>query len=158
RRSRARCPARAYFLDYALFKHCFYSLIDSGIKLLPVAKNEHTCSRFAVRSASWTCHNARTSRLAQRGGYSPLLTLSQGRFPSKQTNLQSTYKATPILHVDLSCCFGIEFIKLGAQFIEAHRVQFFAQLWIRRGQRRQSVAKCFDIKSASSKNDRDSAA
>src|SRR5262249_55156831 len=158
RRRRAYCPTRADFLDYTLFKHCFYSLIDSVIKLLPVAKNEDACSRFAVRSASPTFHKTRARRLAQRGGYSPLLALCGCRFASKQTNLESAHEATPILHVDLLCRFRIEFDKLRAQFIQAHRIQFFTQLWIRRRQMRQPVGKRFDIKPASSHNDRESAA
>ena len=35
----------AHLLDYTALKHHFHSLIDSFVKLLPVAKDENACSR-----------------------------------------------------------------------------------------------------------------
>src|SRR5436305_1071447 len=73
----------AQFFEHAVFKHCFYSLIDAGIKLFSIAKNEDTWSRFAVRSATRTCHDTRAPRLAERGGYRPLVTLRGRWFPGE---------------------------------------------------------------------------
>ena len=55
--------------------------------------------------------------------------------------------AAAILSVDLLNRFGIEFGELGVQFVQAHGVQSFTQLWIGFGQRRESVCKRFDVKS-----------
>src|SRR5947199_8299013 len=65
----------AHFFDDAVFKHCFYSLIDAGIKLFSIAKNEVTWSLFALRSATQTCHDNRSPRLANRSCNWPLVTL-----------------------------------------------------------------------------------
>ena len=40
----------AHLLDYTALKHHFHSLIDSFVKLLPLAEHKSACSRFDVQS------------------------------------------------------------------------------------------------------------
>src|SRR6266567_434023 len=66
------------------------------------------------------------------------------QFPSEQTNFQSTHETATIFCVDFSDSFRIKLSEPGAQFIQAHCVQFLAQLRIGLWQRRESVAERFD--------------
>jgi hypothetical protein len=143
--SRTHRLSGTHLFDYAIFEHCFHSLIDSSIKLFPVAIYEYTSMRFAAYGF-WECGdmspllkrgNVRALQVlrVQRGGYRPLSALSGSGLVRKQSNLQRSDQTAAIFCVDLSRGFRIQIDKQSPQIIRTPLVQFRAQFQVRRGQR-----------------------
>ena len=93
RRGRTHSFGGADFFDHAIFKHGFHSVVNSGVKLIAVAKHEDTAGRI---------------------GYSPLPALVRGSLPCRDTNLQRAHETTAIFWINLARGFGIKLHKLRA--------------------------------------------
>ena len=116
-------PGGAHFLDHTALKHHFHSLIDSFVKLLPVAKEKDACSGDADNPV---CAVSRRGdlQIAPAADWrppllvacvaNPLLALRRSRFSGDEANLQSTNDASAIFEVNLSRRFWIEFDQLRA--------------------------------------------
>ena len=117
RRGRAGHPGGAHFFDNAVFKHCFYPLIDSVVKLLPVAKNKDTCSRGGALSRGRRAEPV-TPCLRETA-----TTAELGLPVSKQISSARKRRRRLLISI-FRASFGIELLELRAQIVQAHGVQF----------------------------------